>query len=372
MRKIVLLWDNFGPMHVDRLEATATEFAGRAEVVGCELFSKSLEYAWVSPGSGKARIETLSDSDGGGARPGRAACLRQLIGFRWRVGQATWFLCHYERPEVLAFAWWLRLTGARVHTMGCSKFDDQPRRAGREWLKSFFLAPYRGAIGSGRRSADYFSFLGLSPGRVVGEYNTVSIERLRRLAGVSPAPGGLDHAERHFVCVARFVPKKNLHALIEAYALYAGGVETPRRLHLCGSGALEEALREQVAALGLEGRVIFEGFLQSDAVARLLGRSLALLLPSLEEQFGNVVIEAQALGLPVILSDNCGARDKLVRSAVNGFVVEPDNPEGMAWFMRALDADPALWRRLSEGAAASAALGDAPRFAEAVRRLADA
>ncbi len=366
MRGIVLLWDNFGPMHVDRLEAVAAEFAGEARVVGCELFARSAEYEWARAGTAQARIETLFS---GAARPGRLARLWRLIGFRRRIGRADWFICHYERPEILAFAALLRLTGARVHTMGCSKFDDLPRRAGREWLKSFFLLPYRGAIGSGTRSADYLRFLGLRSDRIAGEYNTVSITRLREMAGVPAAPGGSDHAERHFICVARFVPKKNLPTLLDAYARYAAGVPAPRRLHLCGSGRMEDQLRAKVAELGLAELVVFEGFLQTDGVARLLGRSLALLLPSVEEQFGNVVIEAQALGVPVILADNCGARDKLVRAAVNGFVVEADNPEGMAWFMRVLDQDRELWRGMAERAAASAALGDTSRFAEAVRAL---
>ena len=50
------------------------------------------------------------------------------------------------------------------------------------------------------------------------------------------------------------------------------------------------------------------GNLPSDAIGAQLARSLALLLPSREEQFGLVVVEAQAMGLPVVLSINCGAR----------------------------------------------------------------
>lgn len=71
------------------------------------------------------------------------------------------------------------------------------------------------------------------------------------------------------------------------------------------------------------------------------------------------------MGLPVVLSDVCGARDNLVRSGKNGFIVEPDNPEGMAFFMKLLGTDEALWTRFSQEASRSAELGDVRQFAKA-------
>ena len=149
---------------------------------------------------------------------------------------------------------------------------------------------------------------------------------------------------------------------LEAYAIYCGMVETPRDLHLCGSGPMEPELRRIVAAHGLETRVKFRGFVQTEEVCRTLANTLSLLLPSTEEQFGNVVIEAQAMGLPVILSDQCGARDQLVRAGVNGFIIEPDNPNGMAFFMKMLSQDEALWRDMSLKTAKYAKLGDVVHF----------
>ena len=143
-----------------------------------------------------------------------------------------------------------------------------------------------------------------------------------------PAPGGLPHAARRFTAVTRLVPKKNLNVLIDAYALYRKAVATPRPLHICGSGELETELRAKIAALDLGDFVILRGFLQRPEIAHELAQSLALILPSIEEQFGNVIIEAQAMGVPTIISHNCGALETLVRSGVNGFVVEPDNPTG--------------------------------------------
>jgi glycosyltransferase involved in cell wall biosynthesis len=128
-------------------------------------------------------------------------------------------------------------------------------------------------------------------------------------------------------------------------------------------------LRRKVDELDLGGSVVFHGFVQAEGICRILTSTLALLLPSIEEQFGHVVIEAQAMGLPVILSHNCGACDLLVRSGVNGFVIEPDNPQGMAFFMSLLCADEELWRKMCLATRSFVAQGDVRLFVEAVASL---
>ena len=158
--------------------------------------------------------------------------------------------------------------------------------------------------------------------------------------------------------------------MLEAYALYAARATSPRRLVLCGSGPLESVIRERTQALGIIDKVDILGNVPPAQIPGHVGRALALLLPSTEEQFGIVVVEAQAMGLPVILSDNCGSRDRQVQGGINGFVVEPDNPEGMATYMQWLDEDEALWTDMSNAALAAAERGSVPHFAAAVRDLA--
>ena len=75
------------------------------------------------------------------------------------------------------------------------------------------------------------------------------------------------------------------------------------------------------------------------------------------------------MGVPTIVSLNCGVRETLVRSGVNGFLIEPDNPEGLAFFMRRLHEDEALWRRLSEGCAQLLPRCDTEAFVDGVMQL---
>src|SRR5262249_42831205 len=147
------------------------------------------------------------------------------------------------------------------------------------------------------------------------------------------------HGERHFTIIARLVEKKNHRLALQAYHSYVSQNSNPRALVICGSGSLEAELKAQARSMSLGGLVSFTGFAQTAEVTRILATTLALILPSTQEQFGQVVLEAIAMRVPVLVSQACGARDELVRTGVNGFVFEPDNPEGLAWFMSVLAND---------------------------------
>jgi glycosyltransferase involved in cell wall biosynthesis len=369
MSKIVFFWDNFGPLHVDRCEAVAARLGNTHQVIGLELASKSNVYGWVPEGGSQFRKITLVSGKGMEDIPWKTRFNKVLRACLSMGRDTKFFMCHYNDSAVLAVSTALRLLGRRVYTMGCSKFDDYERSLRRELFKSIFLIPYHGAIGSGLRSRDYLRFMGLQASHVKSPYNAVSMDRIRALAGAPAAPEGVPFADRDFALVARLIPKKNISMALKAMMLYAQQVASPRHLHIFGNGPLEAGLREQAKQDGIGEIVHFHGFLQTAEISKGFASSLALLLPSIEEQFGNVVPEALAMGLPIILSDNCGARDLLVRSGVNGFVIESDNPEGMAYFMRLLSEDEQLWNRMCLASRQFSEQADSPRFAEAVQEL---
>lgn len=340
---IVFVWDNFGPLHADRADAVAIAVA-HAPVIGLELSRKSIDYDWISETGTHFEKVTLSN------KPLRRSCLAwRLVCTLARLRPRAVFFCHYERLEILLAAWFCRLVGVRAFTMNDSKFDDYERILWREVLKRFFLLPYAGALVASRRSADYLRFLGVPADRIVLGYDTVPQARIRRMAAAPPAPGGPPFEDRHFTIVARLVPKKNISTALRAFSV-AKARGNSRRLVICGSGPLEYQLRKEAEQLCLGGAVEFRGFVQSEAVARVLANTLALILPSTEEQFGQVIAEAVVMGVPVLVSDNCGARDLLVRTAVNGFIFEPDNVGGLARLMDLIASDKAFWTELSRGA----------------------
>jgi glycosyltransferase involved in cell wall biosynthesis len=104
-------------------------------------------------------------------------------------------------------------------------------------------------------------------------------------------------------------------------------------------------LLHAVADLGLDGRVRFLGPALRDGVRDLLQRSHVLVHPSVTEGLPNVVLEAMACGLPVVVTDAGGTREA-VRDGVDGFVVPPREPLALAFALERLWDDERLRRRL--------------------------
>lgn len=361
-RPIVLLWENFGPLHVDRCDALAATIAPR-RVVGIEVLPESTEYDWVSErGCLFEKITLGSKADSAAWSPLRI--VKTILAQK----PAAVFFCHYQRVEIFVAAAIIRLLGLKTFTMNDSKFDDYSRELWREVGKSLYLMPYNGALVASRRSKDYLRFLGIRPDRIALGYDSVSVARIRRLAKGPPAPEGARFADRHFTIVARLLPKKNIALALKALEILSRSGPT-RKLVICGSGPLEGELKSLTKDLGLQDLVEFRGFVQTEAVCETLATTLCLILPSTEEQFGQVIPEALSMGVPVLASENCGARDQLVKTGVNGFVFEPTNAEGLAYFMRVLSADETLWRSMAQAAQSMAIQGDVSEFVGGVRQL---
>jgi L-malate glycosyltransferase len=359
LRKVVFLWENFGPMHVDRLSALARAVADEWEIIGVQWTGKSTTYDWVAPDAKNFSLVTLFP-DAAPASISFRRKLRRTLSFCLKSKADAFFFSHYNDPVVIITSAILALTNKRVFGMLLSKFDDYDRTIRWEVFKSLILLPYAGFLTNRGRSEDYIRFLRGNKVPIAYGHNTLSVGEIRSLAGAAPAPGGASHAERHFTAITRLVPKKNLAVLLDAYALYRQAVAAPRTLHICGSGELEAELRAKIAALNLGDLVLLRGFLQRPDIAHELAQSLALILPS---------IEAQAMGVPTIISHNCGALETLVRSGVNGFVVEPDNPAGLAFFMQWLHEDEDLWERMALGCAQFLPRADTPAFVDGVMKL---
>src|SRR5690348_13420429 len=295
---IAFVWENFGPTHADRCEATARHFAGTRLVLGIELAGMSSIYDWQPETRAEFQKITLF--------PGTTIDKVGVVARTLRTVQACLsardiFFCHYENPATFFSACLLRLSGRRVYVMNDSKFDDKARILWRERWKRWLHLPYRGGLAAGRRATDYMRLNGVPETRICEGYDNIDFARIRRLAKEPPAPAGVSFADRHFTVVARFVPKKNLLTALLAFATYRGSSSKPRRLVIVGSGPLEPEIRTKITELGLEAFVELTGFQQTERVCEILATSLVLLMPSVEEQFGIAALEAIAMGVPVIV-----------------------------------------------------------------------
>jgi len=114
-----------------------------------------------------------------------------------------------------------------------------------------------------------------------------------------------------FLYVGRYVPEKGIDGLAAAYRSYCSQVAHPWPLVCAGAGPL----RNTLIAAGAEDR----GFVQPSDLPALMHSAAAFVLPSRFEPWGVVVQEAAACGLPLILSDACGAGVHLLRDLYNGY-----------------------------------------------------
>jgi glycosyltransferase involved in cell wall biosynthesis len=111
-------------------------------------------------------------------------------------------------------------------------------------------------------------------------------------------------------------------------------------LVLLGDGPLRPTLGSQIDALGLEKHVFMHGFKQYAELPVYYGLARAFIHASTTEQWGLVVNEAMASGLPVLVSNRCGCAMDLVSEASTGFTFDPLNTEQMADLMSRFSTKP--------------------------------
>ena len=182
------------------------------------------------------------------------------------------------------------------------------------------------------------------------------------------APASLPDVPR-LACVARLVRLKGHAILIEAAArLAAEGL--PFEIVLAGDGPFRGRIVELIRQAGVEDRVKVAGWMSADEVREVIVRARAVLLPSLSEGLPVAVMEALALGRPVIASAISGIPE-LVEPGVTGWLVPAGSVEPLARAMReVLQATPARLEEMGRaGKALVAQRHDAAREARTLIEL---
>ena len=146
--------------------------------------------------------------------------------------------------------------------------------------------------------------------------------------------------------VGRLAPQKGVRNLVAAAGLLE---DMSAQVLLVGDGPERPALEREAERIGLGDRLHFLGFVAHDRLPAVLAHADLLVLPSLYEELGTVLLEAMQAGLPIVASKTGGIPD-VIEDGVNGLLVPPGNPEALAHAIDRLLADRDLAYRLSEGA----------------------
>jgi glycosyltransferase involved in cell wall biosynthesis len=252
---------------------------------------------------------------------------------------------------------WARQKGRHAILMSESTRVDAPRTRLREAIKSIVVQQFDAALVGGEPQRAYVEELGMPAERVFIGYDVVDNDfwsaQVKEIS-TDPESYRRTHGlpQHYFLASARFIEKKNLNRLIEAFASYHSAArEDAWKLVLLGDGELRTNLERKVATLHIEDAVIFSGFQQIDKLPIYYALAGCFLHVSTIEQWGLVVNEAMACGLPVIVSETCGCAHDLVRDGFNGFVVDPYEVGEIADRLLLISTKPTLRRDMGERSA---------------------
>jgi glycogen synthase len=165
--------------------------------------------------------------------------------------------------------------------------------------------------------------------------------------------------------VGRLAPQTGVSTLVAAADL----LEDPSaQVLLVGDGPERPKLEREAKRIRVGYRLRFEGFVAHERLPAALAHADLLVLPSLYEELGTVLLEAMQVGLPIVASGTGGIPD-VIEDGINGMLVPPGEPEALAHAINHLLADRDFARRLSEGAQERAKDYDWEVLAERVLRV---
>jgi glycosyltransferase involved in cell wall biosynthesis len=167
--------------------------------------------------------------------------------------------------------------------------------------------------------------------------NAVDLTRFAPRAVTARKPG----EPVNVAYVGRIRPVKGVSVLVAAWPKVVQG--SSARLLIAGEGAEREALAQSTRDNGVGDTVEFLG--EVGDVPGVLARADIYVQPSFQEGLPNAVLEAMAMGLPIVATRVSGNED-VVADGDNGLLVPPGDPDALAAALRRLIADPALALRM--------------------------
>ena len=364
---------HIGPYHHARLNAAA----GRLSVTGIEWSARAYD-TWGAAAT-PARYRKVS------LFPAATSIHPEKSELR----DALWSALEQANPDVVAVNGWNNFgsliaancsvrRGLPMVVMSESSRQDQPRVWWKEAVKRRIVNLYSAALVGGQYHVDYLVELGMPRERIFTGYDVVDNDYFRRCTAEirnSKFEVRNEHGlpENYFLASARFIEKKNLARLIRAYAEYRQTSQmagTPVwDLVMLGDGPLRETLNSKLSMLNLNDHVHLPGFKPYEELPVYYALANAFVHASTTEQWGLVVNEAMASGLPVIVSERCGCVPELVQE--NGFTFDPtDEGELARRLLEMASMSDEERKRLSENSYRIVSNFTAERFGEGLEHAA--
>jgi glycosyltransferase involved in cell wall biosynthesis len=161
----------------------------------------------------------------------------------------------------------------------------------------------------------------------------------------SPSEKKRTEKRKTILCVARYTKQKRLDTLIEALSLLREeGLDF--KAILIGEGEEEENLKKMIQTLALSGEVTLIPLMSQQKLSRYYRESDVVVLPSVDEGFGLVLVEAQLCQTPVIGADSGGIPD-IIEPEKTGLLFPPGEAHSLAYSINRILTDGELARNLT-------------------------
>lgn len=146
--------------------------------------------------------------------------------------------------------------------------------------------------------------------------------------------------------VGSMIPRKGIDLLINALAY----VETDYELRIVGNGSKEETevLKKQAKDLGIDNHLIWCGFKTGEALIEEYCEAAVFVLPTREDCFGLVLLEALSSRTPIVSSKYADGAYDIVKDGENGFIVDPEDAKSMANALERILKDSCLQEQFAE------------------------
>ncbi len=237
------------------------------------------------------------------------------------------------QPDVLLISGWMdraylkagrvmRKKGITVIAGSDTQWSGSWRQKAAQWIAPFYLYPTINVLWvTGERQRQLAWRIGYRGDRCWDGFYTCDWPKF--------AGGPVLPKEKAFLYTGRYVERKGLRSLLEAYARYRRESSDPWSLWTAGTGPLAAEVEN---SHGVQNY----GFVQPDQLPQLMRRASAFVLPSLYEPWGVALHEATASALPVLASRACGASVHLLRDGFNGFSFEGGDSRHLAELLHRL------------------------------------
>jgi 1,2-diacylglycerol 3-alpha-glucosyltransferase len=347
--KVCIIFFNIGGYHVARLEAARKACEGRGwSLAAIQIAGTTTEHPWGEI-SLNEHVYTLKHNH---------------IGSDFSLGHPAPLLAALDSidPDVVAIpGWgfdfaraslrWVRKNRRRAILMSESKEDDVPRIWWKELAKRFLsVRHFSSAIVGGSKHRAYLQLLGMKNEQIFDGYDVIdnryfvdSVDAIRSNLQPIDIPECV-RERKYFLATNRFIHRKNLAGLLNAFLIFLQESEVADLwdLVLLGDGPQKEELLKLVSHLNLESRVHFPGFQSYSDICRWYAFADVFIHPALSEQWGLVVNEAMAAGLPTIVSSACGCVPDLVVHGATGMTFDPQQPHQLTALMCQFAQSPEL------------------------------